>query len=121
VGLARSADPVVYAARYHPGCRWVAVSTVSARALEVLDPLVEQLSSIRRWCRFDVPWQCGGVTDSPLPGDGLSRYFGSRAGQLCSWKLLDSSGVVGIVLGFSWAGAACQQFAVQNPACCRRI
>src|ERR1700758_281362 len=81
-------------------------------SLEVLDPLVEQLT--RTVVRFDVPGT-GGSPTSPLPYG--FPYMAWLLGRVLS-KL--DIGVVD-VLGLSWGGALAQQFAVQNPRRCRRL
>lgn len=94
-----SGDPVVL-------CNGIGAS------LEVLDPLVEQLSCTV--VRFDVPGT-GGSPTSPAPY-GLP-YLAWVLGRVLS-KL--KFGVVD-VLGLSWGGALAQQFAFQNPRRCRRL
>jgi poly(3-hydroxyalkanoate) depolymerase len=81
-------------------------------SLEVLDPLVEQLT--RTVVRFDVPGT-GGSPTSPLPYG--FPYMAWLLGRVLS-KL--DIGVVD-VLGLSWGGGLAQQFAVQNPRRCRRL
>jgi poly(3-hydroxyalkanoate) depolymerase len=84
-------------------------------SLEVLDPLVEQLTPNTTVIRFDVPGS-GGSPNSPLPY-GFS-YLAAVLG-----RLLCRIGVDGPVdvLGLSWGGALAQQFALQNPRRCRRL
>src|ERR1700742_228820 len=81
-------------------------------SLEVLDPLVEQLSCTV--VRFDVPGT-GGSPTSPAPYG--FPYLAWVLGRVLS-KL--GFGVVD-VLGLSWGGALAQQFAFQNPRRCRRL
>jgi poly(3-hydroxyalkanoate) depolymerase len=81
-------------------------------ALEVLDPLVEQLHC--PVVRFDVPGT-GGSRTSRLPYG--FPYLAWVLGRVLS--KLDISVVD--VLGLSWGGALAQQFAFQNPRRCRRL
>jgi poly(3-hydroxyalkanoate) depolymerase len=81
-------------------------------SLEVLDPLVEQLSCTV--VRFDVPGT-GGSPTSPAPYG--FPYLAWVLGRVLS-KL--GFGVVD-VLGLSWGGALAQQFAFQNQRRCRRL
>jgi poly(3-hydroxyalkanoate) depolymerase len=83
-------------------------------SLEVLDPLVEQLSPASTVVRFDVPGT-GGSPTSLLPYG--FPYLAWVLGRVLS-KL--GIGVVD-VLGLSWGGALAQQFAFQNPRRCRRL
>jgi poly(3-hydroxyalkanoate) depolymerase len=84
-------------------------------SLEVLDPLVEQLTPNTTVIRFDVPGS-GGSPNSPLPYG--FPYLAAVLG-----RLLCRIGVDGPVdvLGLSWGGALAQQFALQNPRRCRRL
>jgi poly(3-hydroxyalkanoate) depolymerase len=81
-------------------------------SLEVLDPLVEQLSCTV--VRFDVPGT-GGSPTSPAPYGFpyLAWVLGRVLSKLGFW-VVD-------VLGLSWGGALAQQFAFQNPRRCRRL
>jgi poly(3-hydroxyalkanoate) depolymerase len=81
-------------------------------SLEVLDPLVEQLSCTV--VRFDVPGT-GGSPTSLLPYG--FPYLAWVLGRILS--KLDISVVD--MLGLSWGGALAQQFAFQNPRRCRRL
>lgn len=84
-------------------------------SMEVLDPLVAELSTNRPVIRFDVP------------GVGYSR--GSRLPFLyhglaiATRRLLIHLGYRGQadVFGFSWGGGLAQQIAFQQPRRCRRV
>src|SRR5580693_5703621 len=83
-------------------------------SLEVLDPLVEQLSPDRTVIRFDVPGTGGSPTSlAPYGFPYLAWVLGRVLSKL-------GIGVVD-VLGLSWGGALAQQFAFQNPRRCRRL
>jgi poly(3-hydroxyalkanoate) depolymerase len=83
-------------------------------SLELLQPLVDHLSSARTIVRLDVP----GTGQSPTPTlphtiPGLARTLGCLLDQR-DYRHAD-------ILGFSWGGALAQQFAFQNPRRCRRL
>jgi pimeloyl-ACP methyl ester carboxylesterase len=81
-------------------------------SLEVLDPLVEQLSCTV--VRFDVPGT-GGSRTSPAPyGFPYLAWVLGRVLSRLGFGVVD-------VLGLSWGGALAQQFAFQNPRRCRRL
>jgi poly(3-hydroxyalkanoate) depolymerase len=84
-------------------------------ALEVLQPLVDELDSRREVIRFDVPG-VGGSPDPKLPYN-LSMM------SLAAARLLDQIGRSGEVdvLGFSWGGGLAQHFALQHRRRCRRL
>jgi poly(3-hydroxyalkanoate) depolymerase len=97
--------------RYGTGVPLVLCNGIGA-SLEVLDPLVEQLSCTV--IRFDVPGT-GGSPTSPLPyGLPYLAWVLGRVLSKLGMEVVD-------VLGLSWGGGLAQQFAFQNPRRCRRL
>lgn len=82
--------------------------------LELLEPFTRALEGIET-IAFDVP----GAGNSPAP---LLPYRLWQMARLAG-RLLTQLGYTGPVdvLGVSWGGALAQQFALQNPARCRRL
>jgi poly(3-hydroxyalkanoate) depolymerase len=81
-------------------------------SLEVLDPLVEQLSCTV--VRFDVPGTGGSPTSLAPYGFPYLAWVLGRVLSKLGFGVVD-------VLGLSWGGALAQQFAFQNPRRCRRL
>jgi poly(3-hydroxyalkanoate) depolymerase len=81
-------------------------------SLEVLDPLVEQLSCTV--IRFDVPGTGGSPTSVAPYGFPYLAWVLGRVLSKLGFGVVD-------VLGLSWGGALAQQFAFQNPRRCRRL
>jgi poly(3-hydroxyalkanoate) depolymerase len=81
-------------------------------SLEVLDPLVENLSC--PVIRFDVPGTGGSPTSIAPYGFPYLAWVLGRVLSKLGISVVD-------VLGLSWGGALAQQFAFQNPRRCRRL
>lgn len=83
-------------------------------SLELLQPLVDELSPGLEVIRFDVP----GIGGSPLP---TVPYHMSTLAPLVGELLRELGHEQVDVLGYSWGGGLAQQFAITQRRRCRRL
>jgi poly(3-hydroxyalkanoate) depolymerase len=96
-----------------PRCPLLLLNGIGA-TIDVLQPLVDQLSPGIEVIRFDVP----GIGGSPMP---LVPYHMTTLAPLVG-QLVRQLGYDRVdVLGFSWGGGLAQQFAVAQADQCRRL